>query len=142
MVNTDSMVLVNDSIALMALDFNQFENTIHDLMEKKMEEKNQFFHFDEKILISAFCSYIRSQYVSSGTRVKDLKIFADLFRTISCDGSRYITTGIFLMSVLRDLLNEHCNEEIINAWGETFMCVYMQLAKNNFQPETSRHNLR
>lgn len=138
MLNSDSRILVNESIAVMAIDFSEFENTIFDLLSKKMEEKNQFFHFDQRILVSAFCAYIRDMYVGCDSNEKDLRAFADLFEIINCDGAKYIITGTFLMSVLRDLLRKSCNEEIINAWAEAYICVYEYLTNIRFQPEISQ----
>lgn len=128
MINPDSKLQVNASIADLSVDFNVFEDTVFERLSDKMEEKDQFFHFDQKILVSAFCAYVRSSYLSGGVRDKDLSVFARLYQLLECDRSAYIQTGVFLMSVIRDLLEAEDVDGLIQAWGDIFIHVYMQVS--------------
>lgn len=128
MLSSDTKLFVINSISELELEMADLEQLVFERVSKKMDEKNQALYFDEKILLTAFCAFVRELFSSKGNNEPNLDIYAQQYRAYEHKKSLYIRTGIFLMSVLRDLMPARCDENIINAWGEVFLHVYTRLS--------------
>lgn len=127
MLGSDTKYRVINSVSDLGLDLNELDEFLLLKVSEKMDEREQIFHPEQKLLLTAFCACLRRLCLSSGKEKYDLKSYATLYQSFEDNKNSYITTGVFLLAVIRDLMGESCDEDAISAWGEIFLSVCQRM---------------
>lgn len=128
MLEKESIQLVRESVSALNSLTDDLEKTIIRKMTEKMDEHGVYFRFDQKLLVSAVCSFLRLLNVANRENIKALSAFSGVYQLVHCDGISHISTGTYFLAVIRELLESY-DEHIINAWGELYMHVYTEVEK-------------
>jgi len=128
MLEKESIQLVLESSKALNTHPNDLEKTIIRNMSEMMDDHDVYFRFDQKLLISAVCSFYRLLCLTNGEKNKELLVSSGVYQLVHCDESCHITIGTYFLAVIREMLESY-DENIINAWGELFMYVYTEIEK-------------